>query len=1207
MPDTANGNLMGDGFFEDILSQFEKDIENIDVNLEDLESHSDGAESAALQDKDEVDDVAGDFAIPEINFRDIQIPASVDSRDHSGQGEYELAMANVSSPLQLSPAPAPAPAPARAPLASTPAFASDRGHSAASVPRSAASGSTTGTQLKPVPSAGESMRPRVRSPTPPRDPIPGLPPTPKFDEWLAIRGLYDLRDAIVSLGYLDQEQLRNITADEMRSIRVKPVVRRKLMDALDEVDRDFSERERQQQLQIAQMQLQMRRLEQQMFQSKQQEHAQHNEYDNQRGQQSQPSAASTEQNGNRDRGSLHSRDHSDPPPPGLGLRGHGGVPVSSLPQSATKPSRTAVNKVSAPPGILSPSQTLASKLRTNKKNTTDARTPPTRKSLMGVVDVFTRNLAQREQGAFVAATMDTARARSQNVDASHSLAVGTLYGGPGYYNENAASPHKQEPVGVGGVTVSARDRRHMANLGVARRANARAANISGMEHLAGINRRDTTDRTNLLDRSDSETTAKQHVQHDDTDTRALVSYQLRLHAYLHLKRRNAALVIQQAFRLHALCNPLSATFNCLLNAFASLVKDPSIVDSMKMLTPLLTQMLNRASTEGMGSEGKSSSSKPRDLRAAEEKDLALLKGTLLSQGVSGIVAEAAVRFTRVWLLTMAEQKALAARVAAETLAESQGPEAQIAAGKMAVPNLAACIRLHTSGKVAQANEALYTAMLAGEKAHQQVDEADNLRQKRRQDALHLAAARAVQPRQTMSPRRTSFGSARSGQSQQRRPSTSSSLQQDSDSNNQRNRDLRTNQATAVQQPNQPKDALDDTAPAAAGGLRKSTVRMSGQKPVWMPGGTTTPATFLSVGREMVQSYSHHNVVVVTPGKWQVETCAVAPSKTQPGASKEFVATQKKKEKQERRARRHNGPARGSVPRGGHGKSITGHVKKSRAHATPKNMYVQRISKWIDPATSSARQKQSSRPQEQSQVHSRVVKGSNRPNAVKPVSHPRPWGAGTPQSLDRHARNKAGGSEPVRKFVPSRLPKSQRPKRAAPAPGLPPPGYFSKIDAPFVPLTNDGEDGFGGGGFASDPAEAAFDDMRHGDLEELVALDQTRAEKAEHERRRNARRNPNSVDAWWPSSPQTKKQDRRSRNSTGTSAGINVSFDQSPLADFERAIRDVSLPETTFFSAEDSTVVEDEDIERTVSELEARGIGKSGNAVVRRFPLGLLVS
>jgi hypothetical protein len=99
----------------------------------------------------------------------------------------------------------------------------------------------------------------------------------------------------------------------------------------------------------------------------------------------------------------------------------------------------------------------------------------------------------------------------------------------------------------------------------------------------------------------------------------------------------------------------------------------------------------------------------REAATSEEaKSLQLVKATLLSQGVTGIVAEAAVRFSSMWLLSTAPCKAEALALAAKVTG------AGAKAG--AAPDLKTCLQLHAAGKVAQANEELYRAMLAGDAA-----------------------------------------------------------------------------------------------------------------------------------------------------------------------------------------------------------------------------------------------------------------------------------------------------------------------------------------------------------------------------------------------------------------------------------------------------------------------------------------------------------
>ena len=99
---TSTGNLMGDGFFADILTQFEKDIENIDVDLDEVgEDGGGGGGGGGGDDDDDLDAVAGDFAIPDIDFGDLDSVNPADGYGSFGggkdskQGEYELAMASM--------------------------------------------------------------------------------------------------------------------------------------------------------------------------------------------------------------------------------------------------------------------------------------------------------------------------------------------------------------------------------------------------------------------------------------------------------------------------------------------------------------------------------------------------------------------------------------------------------------------------------------------------------------------------------------------------------------------------------------------------------------------------------------------------------------------------------------------------------------------------------------------------------------------------------------------------------------------------------------------------------------------------------------------------------------------------------------------------------------------------------------------------------
>jgi len=124
---------------------------------------------------------------------------------------------------------------------------------------------------------------------------------------------------------------------------------------------------------------------------------------------------------------------------------------------------------------------------------------------------------------------------------------------------------------------------------------------------------------------------------------------------------------------------------------------------------------------------------PRDHR-----QLSLVKGTLLSQGTTGIVAEAAVRFVQVWLLTAAAPLAAAAMDAAATLVEAGDTSPKTFAASKAVPDLTACIRLYAAGKITQANEVLYNAMLAGEQAFRQIEEARTFREDQRRRAMQVS-------------------------------------------------------------------------------------------------------------------------------------------------------------------------------------------------------------------------------------------------------------------------------------------------------------------------------------------------------------------------------------------------------------------------------------------------------------------------------------
>jgi len=316
-------------------------------------------------------------------------------------------------------------------------------------------------------------------------------------------------------------------------------------------------------------------------------------------------------------------------------------------------------------------------------------------------------------------------------------------------------------------------------------------------------------------------------------------------------------------------------------------------------------------------------------------------------------------------------------------------------------------------------------------------------------------------------------------------------------------------------------------------VRKSTVNMRDKKPVWMPGGRTTPAAFLTVGREAVQSYSHHNVVVVTPGKWQVETCAIAATSPKPGASKKFQKKHKKSER-ERKRRQHDRAVKTTRHTRADGGAISGHVLQSRARATPTGMYSQRMGKWLE----------------------KHPEPNSRPNRQKKnggVAHPRPWGAPS-----------GDATKPVnqrrRKHVPAaRLPVSQRPKTSL-APGLPPPGYFSKLDAPFVPISDD-------------TIRGAFDDMKQQDLQEFVPLDKTRSQKAEEAIQREIARNPQSVEAWWPTAG-TKPQ-RKPRTSydihgrrivpDSQNRSMDGEFHHNPGIAFKHALQNVSIPDDSYVS------------------------------------------
>ena len=562
---------MGDGYFEEILTQFEKDIENIDVGWSDLPDDDDVGEPTPDADGNRED--LG-FAIPEINFNDLSgdiVTENASIGHDSSQGEYELAVANVSSsPPQgngrLTPSNNDSPD-----AAVSAAFSAGPLQPRTTSPPAPALGSASG-------SASMTATPRFTD----SQALTGStdvssPATPEFDTWLAINGIFELRDRLVTLGYKSKEQLRSMSPDEMRSIHIKPAQRRKLMQAIDKVQISWTEREKQQQLQIAQMQLKMRQLEQQMF--KPEPETKPADHETETPTKLRPQQTALDQHGRTDETVVATPTHVDTakeeskqprsPPEKEGLRGYGGVTVSTLPVPPGLDHGQSAPKQRAPAMVVpSPSQSLAAKLKT--AGPTSAKKQ--RRSLLSVVDVFTRQLAKREQETYAAATGGgVVTSTTDNVIATKTQRPS------GPYNENVASPHKKEA--VAGVTVSARDRRHMANLGVARRASVRAMQIQGMETEAGLV------RGNGVPGSDwgSGRPVSPTRPHGDADTRALVSYQLRLHSYLHVKRRNAAVAIQQTFRVFSLRNPLSATFTLLLRVFAALVKDNRMVESMRML------------------------------------------------------------------------------------------------------------------------------------------------------------------------------------------------------------------------------------------------------------------------------------------------------------------------------------------------------------------------------------------------------------------------------------------------------------------------------------------------------------------------------------------------------------------------------------------------------------------------------------------------